>query len=73
MATVQLFKVNSLPTSPEADALYFVKDGDTAEFYLTDSTGAAVEVGNTSLIQALVDAAIAEIETGVIEWAAAEW
>lgn len=41
MATMKIFKVNALPGSLEANALYFVKV-DTNKFtqYFTDSTGA---------------------------------
>lgn len=48
---VKFFKVTALPVSLVADALYFVENVDYAEAYLTDSSGVAKKLGNTSMIE----------------------
>lgn len=53
MATVQFFKVTSLPVSPVPNAFYYVENGSYAEGYLTDDTGVPKKIGNSSMIQEL--------------------
>lgn len=50
MAELKAFKVNSLPGTLDAHALYFVLNGNFCETYLTDSAGVAKLVGNSSMI-----------------------
>ncbi|WP_312669739.1 hypothetical protein [Stutzerimonas nitrititolerans] len=59
MAQVKFYKVSTLPGSLEANAFYFVENGNYAESYLTNSAGVAKAVGNTAMISALIDAALA--------------
>ncbi|WP_462383407.1 hypothetical protein [Pseudomonas sp. Marseille-QA0892] len=59
MAHVKFYKVTSLPATLEPDALYFVANGAYAETYVTDGSGAAKGVGNTPMINSLIDAALA--------------
>lgn len=55
MAAVKFFKVLELPAEPEANAFYFVQNGDFAEHYLTDTSGVAHGVGNSEFIESIVD------------------
>jgi len=50
MAELKAFKVTVLPATLDADALYFVLNGDFCETYLTDNLGVAKLVGNSSMI-----------------------
>jgi len=59
MAQVKFYKVTTLPGSLEPNAFYYVENGAYAESYLTNSTGVAKAVGNTSMINALINAALA--------------
>lgn len=58
MANVKFHKVTTLPGSLEADALYFVVNSTYSETYITDSSGNAKSVGNSTMINALADARI---------------
>lgn len=60
MAAVKFFKVLELPAEPEANSFYFVKNGDFAEHYLTDSSGVAAPVGNTEFVNGVVEDAISD-------------
>lgn len=60
MASVKFFKVSSLPSSLQADAFYFVGNGDYAESYVTNSAGIAKAIGNTAMINALIDAKLSD-------------
>lgn len=60
---VKFFKVTTLPVTPVADAFYFVVNGTYAESYLTDSTGTAKLIGNTTMIEDLIaDNAVNSLE-----------
>ena len=59
MAQVKFYKVTALPGSLEANAFYYVENGSFAESYLTNSAGVAKAVGNTAMINALIDQALA--------------
>ena len=66
MANLQFHKAAALPGTLVADAFYFVPStgpngGLFAEAYLTDSAGAARLIGNTSMIQELINASLASI------------
>lgn len=60
MALVKFFKVAVLPGTLEADAFYYVENGSYAESYITNSAGTAKAVGNSAMINALIDAAITD-------------
>ena len=49
-------KVTVLPGSLEPDTFYFVVNGDYAESYLTNAAGVAKAIGNSAMINALIDA-----------------
>lgn len=59
MAQVKFFKVATLPATLQADAFYYVENGSYAESYLTNSAGVARAVGNTAMINALIEEALA--------------
>ena len=59
MAQMKFHRVNALPGTPEADAFYMVLNGNYAETYVTSSTGVAKMIGNTDMIQAIVNSTIA--------------
>lgn len=65
MATqiAKFHKVTSLPVTLVPDSFYFVSNGTIAESYLTDSTGIAKSIGNSQMIQSIVDASLAGINT----------
>lgn len=50
---VKFFKVTTLPGTLLANAFYYVENGNYAEAYLTDDSGAAKKIGNTQMIQEL--------------------
>jgi len=60
MALVKFYKVASLPGSLEPDAFYYVENGSYAESYITNKAGVARGVGNSAMINALIDAAITD-------------
>lgn len=47
---LKFYKVTSLPGTPEANAFYFVENGNYAESYLTDDAGVAKMIGNSNMI-----------------------
>lgn len=59
MSKVAFHKVASLPGTLEANAFYFVENGSYCESYLTDDEGVAKSVGNSTMINALIAAALA--------------
>lgn len=59
MAQVKFYKVTALPGTLEANAFYYVENGIFAESYLTNNAGVARSVGNTAMINALIDQALA--------------
>lgn len=61
MAEFKAFKVASLPGTLEADALYFVLNGNFCETYLTDNAGVAKLVGNSSMITQIAGTGQAEV------------
>lgn len=56
MALVKFYKVSVLPTVLEPDAFYYVLNNDLAESYLTDTNAVAKKIGNTDMINQLIDA-----------------
>lgn len=64
MATLNFYKLTSLPGSLVADSLYFILNGNVTEAYLTDSTGAAKGIGNTSMISSIVSSQISTALAG---------
>ncbi len=69
MALVKFFKVTTLPAQLEGDSFYYVSNGDVAESYLTNSAGVAKSLGNTAMINALIQAALADFasESNAVE------
>lgn len=66
MAQLNFHKVTTLPVMLEANSIYFVENGAHAETYVTNSTGVARSVGNTAMINEIVDVAVdAAIGTAV--------
>ncbi|MCQ4311695.1 hypothetical protein NAV33_07275 [Pseudomonas stutzeri] len=59
MALVKFNKVTTLPGTLDADTFYFVENGTFAESYITDSSGEARSVGNSAMINSLIQAALA--------------
>lgn len=60
MAEIKHFKVTTLPGSPVADAFYYIENGDYAEAYLTDSSGVAKYIGNTTMITEIFNSLITD-------------
>lgn len=61
MALIKFYKVNTLPGVLEGDSFYYVSNGDIAESYLTNSAGVAKSVGNSAMINALIQEALADL------------
>ena len=59
MALVKFYKVATLPGTLEPDSFYYVENVGYAESYITDSAGIAKSVGNSAMITALANEAIA--------------
>lgn len=64
MATLNFYKLTSLPGTLVADSLYFISNGTIAESYLTDSTGTAKSIGNSAMINSLVASQMASTLAG---------
>lgn len=62
MALIKFFKVTALPSTFEGDAFYYVANGDFAESYLTNSAGVPKSVGNSVMINSLIQAALADFQ-----------
>lgn len=67
MANIKFNKVTTLPATLEADSFYFVANGSYAESYVTDSTGVARTIGNSEMINALIETALANWNTSTVE------
>lgn len=59
MSQLKFYAVASLPAPLEADAFYFIQNGDYAESYVTTSNGTAKMIGNSVMINQLISAALA--------------
>lgn len=57
-SVLRFYKVLALPTTPEANAVYFVlgQGGEVAEQWLTSLAGVPRPVGNTQFIERITDA-----------------
>jgi hypothetical protein len=60
---VKFYKVTSLPSTLEPSSIYFVQNGTYAETYITNSTGVARSVGNSGMINALIDTKLNSLNT----------
>ena len=58
MAEVKFFKVSTLPASPLANSWYLVNNGDYAETYVTDNLGILKKIGNSAMINELINDAL---------------
>lgn len=47
---INFFKVNSMPATPTADSVYFVKSGSGGKIYVTDSTGTPIGMNSTDAV-----------------------
>lgn len=56
---LQFYGLSALPDTLEADAFYFIENGNYAESYITNSEGIARQIGNSLMINTLVTAALA--------------
>lgn len=63
MTQTKFFQVVSLPGSLQPNAFYYVLNGNCTEAYLTNSTGVAKAIGNSVMINALIDAKLAAAST----------
>lgn len=54
--TLKFMKVNSLPATYDPSTFYLVRNGNFAETYVTTANGTALSVGNSSMINNLIDA-----------------
>ncbi|EKF3304737.1 hypothetical protein AB1935_004588 [Pseudomonas aeruginosa] len=61
MAQIRFFKVATLPGTLEPDSFYFVENGSYSESYLTNSAGVARSIGNSAMINALINEALASL------------
>lgn len=61
MAQIRFFKVATLPGTLEPDSFYFVESGSYSESYLTNSAGVARSIGNSAMINALINEALASL------------
>lgn len=63
MSLLKFFKVSVLPSIFEGDSFYYVANGDYAESYLTNSAGVPKSLGNSTMTNALIQAALANFQT----------
>lgn len=67
MPALKFNKVSTLPSTLEADAFYYVENGNFAESYLTNNAGTAKAIGNSAMIEAvaapLIAAAISDVRS----------
>lgn len=61
MAQIRFFKVATLPGTLEPDSFYFVENGSYSESYLTNSAGVARSIGNSTMINALINEALSSL------------
>lgn len=61
MANVQFFKVSTLPGSLQPNAFYYVENGAYAESYVTNQAGVAKALGNSAMINALINDALSSL------------
>jgi hypothetical protein len=64
---INFFKVNTLPATLEADSFYYVLNGTRAESYLTDNAGSAKLIGNTQMINDLINQALGGLNLDALE------
>ncbi len=63
MDPLKFYKVTSLPGTLVANAMYFVINGSYSESYITNSSGVAKSIGNSVMINALIDAKLSAYNT----------
>ncbi|GGJ65470.1 hypothetical protein [Deinococcus aquiradiocola] len=63
MPQLKFFQVVTLPGTLQPNAFYYVLNGSYSESYLTNSTGVAKAIGNSAMINALIDAKLAAAST----------
>lgn len=67
MAQMKFFKVLTLPETLEGNAFYYIANGEYAESYLTNGSGVPKGLGNTAMINALINAALAASQSAANE------
>lgn len=63
MSALQFFQVISLPGTLQPSSFYYVLNGNYSESYLTNSSAVAKSIGNSAMINALIDAKLAAAST----------
>lgn len=58
MAKTKFFKRSALPSTWEPNAFYYIINSNFAESYVTSSTGSPKAIGNTEMINNLIDSKI---------------
>lgn len=56
---IRWFKVGSIPTVWQPDSVYIIEDGSYGEGYVTDVNGVPKELGNSTMINELINIALA--------------
>lgn len=64
---LEFHKVASLPGTLVADAIYFVENGTYTEAYVVDNSQVAKAMGNSVMINALIDAKLAAFNQGIVD------
>ncbi len=63
MEALKFYKVTSLPGTLVANAMYFVQNWGYAESYITNTLWVAKSIGNSAMINALIDAKLSAYNT----------
>lgn len=64
---IQFHQVSSLPGTLQPDSFYYVLNGTYAEAYLTNDAGVARSVGNSTMINDLITAALSTYSGGIVQ------
>jgi hypothetical protein len=57
---LKFFQLTALPATLAANAFYFVQSATYAESYLTDASGVAKSIGNSAMINSLINSKLAD-------------
>lgn len=68
---IHFMKVLELPEEWQPNTLYFIQNSDTAETYVTSNSGIPVRVGNSSMINDLIEENVSKISQAV--WKNTDW
>lgn len=67
MSDIKFFKVQSLPSTLEPNALYFVENGQFCETYITNRYGSTRGIGNSAMINSIVTQVVAGLSKTKLE------